>query len=181
MSLGAQALVTLLLPLAAALVDVHYDEPVAERHHGHHDTYVVSRFLLSSLGLSMAFMGVLGPVLSWLCVHGVFSADARVVLSYFTTVVLVAFFFWALIRRYRIVTYQDRLMVHPLVGRARTVVYAEIDRMEWVPSLFGRRTPSVRVWEADSAICTLWGAMDLDQILLRVDRFDAFGQDGGGR
>ena len=44
--------------------------------------------------------------------------------------------------------------------------------MEWTPSILLQNSRNVRVFVGHRRRALLWGALDLDQILIRIDRFD---------
>ena len=61
------ASVEVVLPIFALLFEHVGNVRISERHHRHHDTYVVPVPFTRGLVLAMAFMSVLGLVLGWLC------------------------------------------------------------------------------------------------------------------
>ena len=61
------ASVEVVLPIFALLFEHVGNVRISERHHRHHDTYVVPVAFTRGLVLAMAFMSVLGLVLGWLC------------------------------------------------------------------------------------------------------------------
>ena len=77
--------------------------------------------------------------------------------------------------------------VTPFIGSTRVIPYSAITRMKWLE--FGALTgqQSLRVWaqrvrtpasgapsSAQLVACSvvIWGVLDIDQILLRINRFD---------
>ena len=167
------AIVSVAIPIAALIIVWLGDESIAERHHSHHDTYVIAGSLNFALLAAMIFMGSLGMLLGWLCMVEVFSVDASVVLGFFDAFLLVAFVYWLLLRRYKVVTYADRMRVTPFLGRTKTIDYESITAMEWAPSLLMPNNRNVWVHAGPRCKALLWSALDLDQILIRIDRFDA--------
>lgn len=161
------------IPTLAALVLRLSDGGIAERHHSHHDTYVMATALTWTLVFAMIVMGSLGVLLGWLCSVGVFDGNSVVIMSFFDAFLVVSFLGWALLRRYKVVTYDDYMTVTPFVGPTASVVYSDISAMEWVPSLFIPSGRDVRVFVDDRRQTQLWGGLDLDQILIRINRFDA--------
>ena len=117
-------------------------------------------------------MGALGLMLGWLCALGAFKADTTVVFAFFLAFLLVTFSFWLAIKHYRVVTYVDRMRITPFVGLTRTVRYRDIARIEWARpnALVGYQ--SVRVRSRGRRRVTLWGTIDVDQVLMRIDRYD---------
>lgn len=163
-----------LIPVGACLFQRFLDTGMAERHHSHHDTYGVSMTLTRTLLIAMLFMAVLGLALTWLCQIGAFSAEPDVLLAFFSSFVFVTFAIWVVMRRYAVVTYDDHMVVTPFVGARRTICYKNIVRMEWAPpSIVGGRQ-NVRVYSTDQKHrVTIWGSLDVQQILMRINRFDA--------
>lgn len=159
-------------PVVAALIEWAGDVGIAERHHSHHDTYVVSSSFSRALVFAMIFMGGMGLIFGWLCIAGVFSASPLVVEAFFVSFVVVMFAMWLAMRRYRVVTYDDRMDVTPLLGRSITIRYADISAMTWAfPwSLSGGR--SLHIMVGDKYAATIWGVLDIEQILQRVNRYD---------
>ncbi len=164
-------IIAVALPVAAFAIEWSGDTGPSERHHSHHDTYFVPRSLTTSLVLMMLFAGTLGVVVGWLCSVGVFAASPLVVFSFFCTFVAVSFAMWLAIRRYCVVTYADRLRVTPFVGAPKTVMYAEIDRMVWQTRSATTGYRNLRIYAGPTEVF-LWGIIDLEQILGRIDRFD---------
>lgn len=161
------------IPLSAALMIWIDAGSIFERHHSHHDTYVVARTFSWTLMFAMIFMGSLGILLGWLCLVGVFNASAPVVLGFFDAFLGVSMGFWLILRRYKVVTYDERMEVTPFFGRMTTILYKDISAMEWVPSLLMPSSRNIRVFVGHRRRALLWAGLDLDQILIRVNRFDA--------
>ena len=180
MTLQMLAGLTAAVPMAATVMELVGSSGLSERHHSHHDTYIVSGHFSRMLVMAMVLMGALGLMLGWLCVLGAFDADATVIFAFFLAFLLVTFAFWLAIKHYRVVTYVDRMRITPFVGLTRTVCYRDIARLEWARpnSLVGYQ--SVRVFERGrKGFSTIWGSLDVDQILLRINRFDVL--DAGTR
>lgn len=165
-------LISLCLPLVALLSLWAIDTEIAERHHSHHDTYVIAGRLTLSLVLTMVFMGALSIILAWLCTVGVFETHPSVPLSFFDAFLVIAFVYWWVLRRYKVVTYEDHMEVTPFAGSRVSIAYSEISAMEWTPSHIIRNSRNVRVFVDNKPKTLLWSALDLDQILIRIDRFD---------
>lgn len=167
------ALLIICLPVVAVLMLWANDSGMTERHHSHHDTYVISGIMSRVLVMAMLFMGLLGVVLSWLCAMGVFYADETVVLGFFAGFVVVMFVMWFSMSRYLVCTYDDHMEIVPLIGRRRSIRYDDIEELRWSSAfmLVGNRSISVIV---DGKVAAqLLGTLDLEQILLRIDRNDA--------
>lgn len=173
LAMGTFALVIVigLVPLLSVLIEWIGDSGISERHHSHHDTYLVPRSISSTLMLMMTFVGVLGLVAGWLCSVGVFTADAISVYTFFASFLVVAFIMWLGIRRYRVTTFADSLNVTPFFGSTKKIRYDEIQRMRWLRSYLGSGYRSLLIY-GQSTHAFLWGTLDLEQILSRINRFD---------
>lgn len=171
--MGTFALVIVigLVPLLSVLIEWIGDSGISERHHSHHDTYLVPRSISSTLMLMMTFVGVLGLVAGWLCSVGVFTADAISVYTFFASFLVVAFIMWLGIRRYRVTTFADSLNVTPFFGSTKKIRYDEIQRMRWLRSYLSSGYRSLLIY-GQSTHAFLWGTLDLEQILSRINRFD---------
>lgn len=172
MTFGVGLLLTVVLPMVALLRASLMGPGLAERHHSHHDTYSVSSFLLRSVVVAMLFMAVLGVIFGWLCEVDAFAADSDVVVAFFAAFELMAFFMWFCMVRYRVVTYGDHMSVTPFVGPRVDVPYDAIECIEWTSSSSLVGYQSVRVRSRGRRRVTLWGTIDVDQVLMRIDRYD---------
>lgn len=178
--MGSWALIAIIaaVPILAMAVEWFGDVGITERHHSHHDTYLIPRSISSALMLMMLFVSMLGLAVGWLCSVGVFTADVIAVHSFFASFLVVACAMWLGVRRYRVVTFDDRLQVRPFVGPSRSLKYASITRIRWKRHLFSNNYRSLQVISNDKSLL-LWGMLDLEQILVRINRFDVLeGLDG---
>ncbi|MCI6273782.1 MAG: hypothetical protein MR611_03835 [Coriobacteriaceae bacterium] len=166
------------LPVLACLVEWAGSVGISERHHSHHDTYVISSALSRSLAFAMVLMGSIGLMLGWLCDVGGFDASADVVMPFFSSFVIVLSVLWAFIRRYRTSLYDDFMDVRPYVGRLRTVRYDQIERMEWVGVRCGTGFRTLVIHPSGERSVRLPGVLDLEHILARIGRDDVL---AGGR
>ena len=168
----ALAMVGILLPLGAAYVERGAKVLIAERHHRHHDTYTVPPELTNSLVKAMVVMGGVGVVLGVLCLTGVFWQRYVFVLAFFDAFVICLFAAWLALCRHQVVT--------PLVGRRVLVRYSDVDRLSWGGVRHGTGYRNLRVSVGGAYAATLLGVMDIEQIMLHLDRFDAieYGPDG---
>ena len=160
------------IPILGVLFELLGGSGISERHHSHHDTYQIVSSLSSALVVAMVFMGVTGLLLSWLCNVGVFNMDTTVTLGFFAAFLVVLFAIWLCLRRYRVVTYDACMIVTPFMGKSVTVRYRDIDRMEWTGIRTGTGYRNLNVFVDGKRVAMLWGVLDLEQILLRIDRFD---------
>ena len=161
------------IPAGASLSLWLGDAGIAERHHSHHDTYVIAGTLTWSLAFAMIVMGSLGILLGWLCVIGAFNANGMVVMSFFDAFLVVSFVYWVFLRRYKVVTYDGYMEVTPFFGPMTSIAYSDISAMEWAVSLIVPNGRNVRVYVDNRRKALLWAGLDLDQILIRIDRYDA--------
>ncbi len=170
---GVLLFITISLVIVVGIMEWVGDSSIVERHHSHHDTYVISSSMSHVLALAIFFMGLFGATLGWLCMVGVFPADETVVLAFFTAFVVVTFAMWFCMRRYLVCTYKDHMEVVPLLGPRRSIRYDEIDELRWSGAftLVGDR--SIAVVVNGKVVAMLLGTLDLDQILLSIDREDA--------
>lgn len=160
------------IPLVAIIAELLAGEKLSERHHVHHDTYTLSPVVSRTLVLVMVFMGVLGGLVSWLCHLGVFATEPTVPLAFFISFQMTLFVMAIGVIRYQVMAYDDHMVVRPGFGRTRTIRYDQIDRMEWVQSFLGPRLRDMRVHTRQDVTVRLWCLLDIEQILLRIDRFE---------
>lgn len=160
------------IPVLTGIVEWKGDLGIAERHHSHHDTYVVSSAFTRALMFAMIFMGGMGLIFCWLCELGVFSASPVVVGTFFASFLVVMSVMWFLMRRYKIVTYDDHMDVTPFVGPRREIRYADITSMSWANRWTPSETPSVHVMVGGRYGVMIWSALDVEQILQRINRYD---------
>ncbi|MFC2705744.1 MAG: hypothetical protein ACFN02_07275 [Olsenella profusa] len=173
MSMASLLMGMALLPAVSSLFEWVWTSGISERHHSHHDTYRVSNTLTHSLVIAMILMGVLGILLDWLCVINVFSASSSVLVGFFSTYIVVSFLIWLLCRRYQVVTYDDRMCVTPIIGPMRTIRYRDIASIRWARANLPMGYQNLRIHLASGRHVTLWGTLDVEQILIGIDRFDA--------
>ena len=162
------------IPLVAVIVEWAAAARTAERHHSHHDTYVVATSLSRAMVVSMVFMGLMGLFLGWLCNDGVFgnAVDVRVVLGFFAAFLIVLMVIWLALRRYQVKLYDESMIVTPFVGSDIEVAYADIDRLAWTGIRAGTGYQNLSVYVGDKRVAVLLGILDIDQILMRINRFD---------
>lgn len=158
--------------MLAAIIEWSGDLGISERHHSHHDTYVVSGAFTRALVFAMIFMGCMGLVFCWLCRIGVFAASPVVVAAFFVAFIVVMFTMWFFMRRYKVVTYDDAMEVTPFIGHTASIRYADITSMEWAGSWTVSEMPSIYVMVGGHFAAMLWSALDLEQILQRINRYD---------
>lgn len=160
------------IPILAVIIEWTGDLGISERHHSHHDTYVVSSAFTRALVFAMIFMGGMGLIFCWLCEVGVFRASSEVVASFFAAFLVVMFVMWFLMRRYKVVTYDDRMDVTPFIGHKREIHYDDITAMTWANRWTPAEIPSVHVMVGGHHAAMIWSALDVEQILQRINRYD---------
>lgn len=159
------------IPFAATIID-WLGSTVSERHHIHHDTYEPPAALFRYLVVVMVGMGLLGVLagimLDTMTEMGGFPA----VMVFFAAFEVVLFVLWFAMRRYRVVTYGDHMVVTPFVGRPVSIAYHDISALRWRRFRFGFSDASVDVFVAGRRVATIWSGIDTDQVLMTIDRFD---------
>ena len=170
--------VAAIIPVVALAFEHVGNVRISERHHSHHDTYVVPVEFTRSLVLAMTFMAVLGLLVAWLCERDVFLADVVVVLGFFDAFLVTCFVMWSLICRYRVSTFGDSMAVTPLVGPRVWVRYDQIERLEWTGMRVGSGFRNLEVWVDGRRAVTLLGIVDIEQIVMSIDRFDLLTKTG---
>lgn len=149
---------------------------ISERHHSHHDTYVVPVAFTRSIVLAMVFMGCFGLLMSWLCHVRAFVADSQVIMGFCDAFIVTSFALWWAISRYRVSSFGDRMVIRPFVGPSVTVRYEEIDRMEWAGMRKGSGYRDLVVVVDGRRAARISGVVDVEQVLMRIDRFDVLPQ-----
>lgn len=160
------------LPLLALIFVLLSNPGLAERHHSHHDTYLVSPVVSRTLMLVMLFMGVLGGLTGWLCRIGVFAPEPLVPFSFFAAFQVTLLVMVAAVTRYQVMAYDDYMVVRPAFGHERTIAYDSIERMEWVISLLGPSLLDLRIRTVEGQATRIWCLIDIEQVLLRIDRYE---------
>lgn len=186
MLMGAMTILCV-LPLVVVVRAWARTRDIPERHHAHHDSYAISSTLLLCNVVVIIFMSSIGIFLTSLCMSGTCNADAAVVCCFFAAFVTTVFGLWIILSRYCVATYENEMHVTPFIGSTRVIPYSAITRMKWLE--FGALTgqQSLRVWaqrvrtpapevasSTQLVACSvvIWGVLDIDQILLRINRFD---------
>lgn len=168
--------VAILVPVAALVLEHVGNVRFTERHHSHHDTYVVPVSFTRLIVVAMVFMSALGLLLAWLCGAGVFGTSMTVVLAFFDAFLVTCFVMWVFICRYRVSTFQDCMVVTPIVGPKVWVHYDHIDRLEWSGLRKESGFRNLVVWVDGHRVVTLLGVVDVEQIIMSIDRFDLLPQ-----
>ena len=68
------------------------------------------------------------------------------------------------------------MVVTPVVGRNVWVRYDEIERLEWTGLRMESGFRSLAVWVDGRRAATLLGIVDVEQIIMSMDRFDLLPQ-----
>lgn len=165
--------VIITIPVLAFAIGLLFSPDMAERHHIHHDTYSISQVITRTLLLVMTFMGILGGVTGWLCHLGVFTSDPVVPLAFFVAFQLSIFVVFIALNRCRVMAYDDRMFVRPWFRRQREVPYGQIERMVRRPYPATPHFNDLLIYLKDGSRIRVSGLLDIEQMLLRIDRFDA--------
>ena len=164
--------VAVVVPLLALLLEHVGTVRFAERHHSHHDTYVVPTGFTRALVLALVLVSVAGLVLSWVCLTDVSSTDPMIVLAFTDSFVVTGFVLWSVLCRYKVSVFGDRMVITPFLGKDVEVLYAQIERMEWVGVRRGSGMRSLDVYVGGARAARLSSIVDVSQILMSIDRFD---------
>lgn len=165
-------IIAVVVPLAALLHERAGTVRMSERHHSHHDTYVVPASFTRSITLAMLFMSALGLLLALLCKAHVLLARPLVVLGFSDAFVVTCFVMrWALCR-YRVSTFRDCMVVTPFVGGEAWVRYDQIERLVWSGLRMESGFRTLDVWVDGRRAVRLSGIVDVEQIIMSIDRFD---------
>ena len=156
-------IVAVVAPLSALLHERAGTVRMSERHHSHHDTYVVPASFTRSITLAMLFMSALGLLLALFCKAHVLFARPLVVLGFSDAFVLTCFVMRWVLCRYRVSTF---------VGREVWVRYDQIERLVWSGLRMESGFRTLDVWVDGHRAVRLRGIVDVEQIIMSVDRFD---------
>lgn len=159
------------IPFAATVTD-WLSSAISERHHSHHDTYEPPAALFHALVVVMVSMGLLGVVSGIFIEASQSSWSFLPVMMFFAAFEVVLFAIWFVMKRYRIVTYEDHMVVTPFIGRPRSIAYADITALKWSRLHSGFSYASINVYVNGERAATLWDGVDIDQVLTTIDRFD---------
>ena len=167
------SLLIMVVPVLAVLLELVTRFDIVERHHIHHDTYAVSLVVTRTIMLVNGFMGVLGLLVSWLCRVGIYGqVEPVLTMSFFLSFELALLIAQSVVGRYQVVTYEDHLTVTPFVGATRSMRYADITQMRYRQRFPGGFVTDLHLTAKDGSHVSIWGILDIDQMLLRIDRFE---------
>ena len=172
--------ISIVIPAVALVLEHVGNVRISERHHSHHDTYVVPVSFTRGLDLAMTFMSVLGLVLGWLCAALEFLPEALPVFAFFDAFIVTCFVMWAILRRYKVSVFDERLMITPFLGSDATVRYDRIDVMQWTGLRKASGYRDLIIWAGGRRVGRLSGMVDIEQILMAIDRFDALPREEKG-
>ena len=172
MVVGVLLALTVVLPLVAVVLEHAGDARISERHHSHHDTYVVPVSLPRSIVTAMVFMGLLGAIVGGLCALGLLDSDPVALLSFFDAFLAACLLMWVGLSRYRVSVFGDGMVVTPIVGRGRWVAFDAIEKLTWEGLRMGSGFRSLVVWVDGRRAATLLGLVDVEQIIMEIDRYD---------
>lgn len=162
------------LPGALATILEHFGGPLrlAERHHSHHDTYVVSPDFTRSIVVAMLVVGCLGVLLAVFCFAGVFHGGYACILAFTDAFAVTMLACWLLLTRYKVSLFEDRCVITPFLGRDNCFFYSDVRSLDWAGL---RRSSGYRdlvITENNGNKLRIWGIVDIEQVLLHMDRFD---------
>lgn len=153
---------------------------LAERHHSHHDTYLVPPDFLRSLAVAMLLVGCLGVLLGTFCGVGLFDSDMICVLAFTDTFTWMALVMWLMMARYKVSLFEDRGVIVPLVGRSICFFYSDIASIRWSGPRRASGYRDLVITDIDGRRYKIKGIIDIEQVLLHVDRFDVLESLGVG-
>lgn len=168
--------IAIAVPVVALALEHVGSVRISERHHSHHDTYVVPVSFTRLIVLALVFMAALGLLLAWLCETGVFGVGAIVVLGFFDAFLVTCLALWCFVCRYRVSTFGDCMVVTPFIGPRVWVRYDQIERLEWSGLRKESGFRNLVVWVGGRRVVTLLGIVDVEQIIMSIDRFDLLPQ-----
>ena len=70
----------------------------------------------------------------------------------------------------------NQMIVTPFLGGDVTVGYADIESMEWTGFRKGTGYRDLAIYVGGRKVVTLVGVLDLEQVLVRINRFDVLGR-----
>lgn len=172
--LAATLSVLAILPGAAATFLEHFGGPLrlAERHHSHHDSYVVSPDFTRAIVVAMLVVGCLGVLLSTFSCVGVFGGGYACILAFTNAFCFTLLACWLLLCRYKVSLFEDRCVITPFLGRDNCFFYSDVRSLDWAGL---RRSSGYRdlvVTDGNGNKLRIWGIVDIEQVLLHMDRFD---------
>lgn len=162
------------LPGSLATILEHFGGPLrlAERHHSHHDTYVVSPDFTRSLVVAMLVVGCLGVLLAIFCFVGVFQGGYACILAFTDAFTITTLVCWLLLTRYKVSLFEDRCVITPFLGRDNCFFYSDVRSLDWAGLRRGSGYRDLVVIEDNGNKLRIWGIVDIEQVLLHMDRFD---------
>ena len=128
--------------------------------------------LTRSLIIDMAFVSAIAVILGWLCYVNVFTPNPDIVMAFFASFSVVMFMAWYILSRYKVSLFDDEMVVVPFVGSEISINYQDIKRMEWVGGRRGSGFRDLLILTSNASKVRLSGMIGLDQVLLKIDRFD---------
>ncbi len=93
-------------------------------------------------------------------------------MAFFASFSVVMFMAWYILSRYKVSLFDDEMVVVPFVGSEISINYQDIKRMEWVGGRRGSGFRDLLILTSNASKVRLSGMIGLDQVLLKIDRFD---------
>lgn len=162
----------IIVPVLAVIIEWRFGSGISERHLRDHDVYTVSHTLARVPVVIIVLMATIGLVLGWLSGANILMVREALIMSFFSAFLIVLFVMWAALKNYRVMTYDDYMLVRPFIGPTRKIHYADIDHMRWTNTRNLVSNRNIAVYVNGKVLAVLIGAVDLDQILLRINRDD---------
>lgn len=164
--------IVLALPFFAMVGEHLGNVRISERHHSHHDTFVVPVALTRGIVFALVAMGSVGLVATALAWVGLLPADSFLVVSFFDSFVATGLVFWWLCHRYKVSTFEDAMSIRPFIGPVAWVRYRDINAMAWTGYRKGSGYRDLELWVDGKPTARLSALVDIERILMRIDRFD---------
>ena len=131
--------------------------------------------LTRSLIIDMAFVSAIAVILGWLCYVNVFTPNPDIVMAFLRAFSVVMFMAWYILSRYKSRFLTMRWSWSRSLDKRLPINYQDIKRMEWVGGRRGSGFRDLLIWTSDTSKVRLSGMIGLDQVLLKIDRFDVVG------
>ena len=135
---------------------------------------------LRSLAVAMLLVGCLGVLLGTFCGVGLFDSDMICVLTFTDAFTWMALVMWLMMARYKVSLFEDRGVIVPLVGRSICFFYSDIASIRWSGPRRASGYRDLVITDIDGRRYKIKGIIDIEQVLLHVDRFDVLESLGVG-
>lgn len=167
-------LISIVIPVLACLFELGPTTTLSELHHKHFDSYRAQSALSGSLCMVMVLMGTLCLLFVILCNVGFFLISPIIIMGFFASFIVVMFVSWLATKHFQVITYRDYLVIYPFFGRYKKLFYKDIVRIRRGSVLEPLGYHSIYLYDGAGRHYFIWGALDVDNIMLKVNRFDVF-------